>query len=317
MNWLRRIAYIISIPNSTRGKAAAIVGFFVVVTLVSLVYFYSTSASFTVEARTEVIAGNFESSLAGGPLLTWSFPRGEICAGARASRSGRSDQTKLHNCDLETVLDIAEPFVLTVDAPIDFVLERVGFGELLVALGVINDHRGASAELTFLSSSPRRKTVLPYPIYIRESEEGGFSKPLSLPVLADSVTIGQEANMRGIGAKPMLLSGEVSVYGKALFGSDPYIANAFRLSYGDVVEIPSGHGVTSSLIRLDSKEGLQTVTRFESESISIRSFYGSPRKERMNMLHRITHDPLLAAFWTFAGLLAAWLALFSSQTPKT
>ena len=313
VNWVRRSFFTAFRLSAALLLAVAAATFFSSLT--------SVRTTFAVDASTEIVSGDILThEFGGGASIAWSFPNADICAGQIAQRWASDKGSSLAVCDLDYHSRTEGPLSIELGVPIRFQLQRNTAGTLYIGLESMDDTTTQSLRVNLLNEARGTVMKVPLPAYLVvdvQSIGTSDAEPLTLPVLSTELSIGRETSMRAVSSQPMLLAGDIRVSGKPLLSSAPYLAGTLSLRYGDIVEAKAETDrLISSIVRADKERFLKIISRVESRELSVRGFFAEPRKERLSFLQRLTNDPILTALWSFAGLLAAVLALVFTAREK-
>lgn len=130
-------------------------------------------------------------------------------------------------------------------------------------------------------------------------------EPLTLP-LAGQAVIGETVFAQTASTSPVLLDGEIEVFGLEFLGDNRFSANRAQLSPGDRLEILD-HGNTASghgLIRIESDApGMRVIFHADGDAASIVRFGTAGYELSPSLWSRISSDPL------FRNILAIYAAL--------
>ena len=235
----------------------------------------SWDATFSVEAQTEVLS--FETGKINVPNWFVGFNRLRI-----DGQDMNPSQTQL-----------------SIEHDVRVTLRRPETGQLLLHIESLAN--GTAASLFDLADEPLSQANTSLQGLIDLPEGGALTLPL-----AGRAVIGETVFSQVASTSPVLLEGQVEVFGVEFFGENRFSASQAELSSGDRLEIrdqsdtASGHG----LIRVDpSSRGMNVVFHADGDSARIVRFGTAGYELSPSLWSGISSDPF------FRNLLAIYAAL--------
>ena len=293
LTWVgRRLAVIVANVQSLRPSLQlTLMAAFAVAAVATWASFFRTNpTTFALIADTEVVTGKIASlqSL----HVTWHLEQASIIAAETLPFSG----------------------TLEIMSPASFRIERLSNGPLTISLQPADDGERVSVRLHSEGQPSNVYQQLDESLLLRIVDLQSLAasgNPITLPLLADELILGEEPAAQSFATQGILRSGTLSLLGTTLLGGRVYSARTIDLRLGDQVRVDSDsrtahsrlkEGPFSGVVRIDDGPALRVAYQVHGSRVEIRSFFSDPRIEVVTWLDRISNDPLLVALWSLLGL---------------